>query len=66
MAKDKSFAAKTAKAASERETKNCPQCGEAYATVKLISSVKSETKNSWKFLQNFTLVCSCNQKEIYI
>ncbi len=66
MAKDTSFAAKTAKAASDRDTTNCPKCGEAYANVKLISSVRSETKNSWKFLQNFVLVCSCNQKEIYI
>lgn len=65
MAKEKSFAAKVAKAAAERKTTNCPTCGEPYTNVQLITSVKSETKNSWKFLQNFVAVCSCNQKEVY-
>ncbi len=65
MAKDQSFAAKVAKGAAGKKTTNCATCGEAYTNVKLITSVRSETKDSWKFLQNFVLVCSCNQKEVY-
>ncbi len=66
MAKDRSFAAKVAKALSDGGGgSHCPECGEHLSPVKLVVSEKSEEKNSWKFNQRIVHVCKCNQAEVY-
>jgi hypothetical protein len=65
MSKDRSFAAKVAKALSSSDGNHCPECGEALSTVRLVVSEKQENKNSWKFNQKFVRVCKCNEKEVY-
>jgi hypothetical protein len=64
MAKDTSFAAKVAKAAAEAKGLHCPECDEVFQIVKLVATVRSEVKDSWKFTDNFVRVCKCNQSEI--
>ena len=64
MAKDSSFAAKVAKATAEKQGAHCPKCGEAYQMVRLVTTVRSQVKDSWKFTDNLVRVCSCNQAEI--
>lgn len=65
MAKDQSFAAKVAKATAEAQGDHCVTCGELLSTVKLVTSEKSDVKNSWKFNQKFVQVCKCNHAEVY-
>jgi len=65
MAKDQSFAAKVAKATAGKSGSTCPECGEVYNSVKLITSEKSEANNSWKFNQRLLQVCKCNEAEVY-
>ncbi|MFQ5605681.1 MAG: hypothetical protein ACE5HS_20620 [bacterium] len=65
MSKDRSFAAKVAKATSEGKGHHCPECGELLTAVKVVISEKSETKNSWKFNQKLVRVCKCNEAEVY-
>ncbi len=59
MGKSKSFADKMAKATTDF-SKHCPTCGEAYQTVKFISSEKSEKTGAIRFNQRFVGVCKCN------
>ncbi|MFQ5864906.1 MAG: hypothetical protein ACE5IW_06730 [bacterium] len=65
MSKDRSFAAKVAKALSHDSGNHCPVCGETLNTIQLVVSEKSEKKNSWKFNQRFMRVCKCNEEEVY-
>ncbi len=65
MSKDKSFAAKVAKAAAGKGGNHCPKCGEVLNPVQLVVSEKSDIKNSWKFNQRFVSVCKCNEAEVY-
>ena len=61
MGKDRSFAAKVAKAAHLKE-QHCPQCGEVYRPLKVIKSEKDSLKGSWRFKENFISLCKCNEK----
>lgn len=65
MSKDRSFAAKVAKALSSDDGKHCPECGESFSTVKLVVSENSKAKNSWKFNQRLVRLCKCNEAEVY-
>jgi uncharacterized C2H2 Zn-finger protein len=65
MAKDRSFAAKVAKAAGGKSGNRCPQCGEIFSTVQLVVSEKSAVSKSWKFNDRFVRVCKCNEAEVY-
>lgn len=62
--KDRSFAAKVAKGAQEKSGKHCPECGELFNIVQVVSSVKSEM-DTWRFKEKYVGVCKCNQKEVY-
>ncbi|NOY60569.1 MAG: hypothetical protein GXO75_16795 [Calditrichaeota bacterium] len=62
MSKDRSFASKLAKAA-HLSSRHCPECGELYRTLKVVRTVKDETKNSWRFKENFVSICKCNEAE---
>lgn len=62
MAKDRSFAAKVAKA-THLTSRHCPQCEELYHPLKVIRSEKDETKSSWRFKESFVSLCKCNEKE---
>ena len=63
MAKDRSFAAKVAKATIE--SNKCPVCGEIKNVIMVVSSDKNENKDSWRFKEKFVAVCKCNEKEVY-
>ena len=63
MAKDRSFATKTAKPDSGNNS--CPVCGDAYAYIRHISTSRSDKTDAWKSNRKMVRVCSCNQKEIY-
>ena len=63
MAKDKSFAAKIAKASKANAT-HCPVCGEVRVPLLVVESVKNEAKGTYKFNKNFVRVCQCNQNEV--
>jgi hypothetical protein len=63
MGKDKTFAAKFAKAAGKGST-HCQVCGEAYNTTKVIETVKSDKKESYNFKESLVRVCKCNQKDV--
>lgn len=63
MAKDKSFAAKIAKAAGLTAA-HCPECGEIRSSLFVVDCVKSQEKASHKFKENFIAVCKCNENEI--
>lgn len=65
MAKDRSFAAKVAKATTVKSGNHCPQCGVAYSTVQLVVSEESAVKQSWKFNSRLVRVCKCNEAEVY-
>ena len=65
MSKDRSFAAKVAKALSGKGGTHCPECGEVLSSVKLVVSEKSESTNSWKFNTRLVRVCKCNEAEVY-
>ena len=62
MAKDRSFAAKVAKA--ERPVNKCPACGQERVNMMLIKSVFKADKKSWKFQERTLAICKCNEKEI--
>lgn len=59
--KERTFASKLKK--EEAEDK-CPVCSQARSSVKVIKSVQPEDKGAWKFQENITKVCKCNQAEI--
>lgn len=63
MAKDRSFAAKTAKTGAEGE--HCPVCGDSYTYLRHFSTLKSEKTDSWKLNRKMVRVCGCNEKEVY-
>jgi uncharacterized OB-fold protein len=62
MGKDRSFAAKVAKAGHLSE-QHCPECGELYHPLKVIQSIKNEAKNSHKFKESFVSLCKCNEND---
>ena len=64
MSKDKSFAAKLAKAAGDSGT-HCPECGELLHTARVVENTKDETKGSYKFKESYVSVCKCNQSQVY-
>ena len=63
MSKDKSFAAKIAKAAGAAST-HCPECGEAKNQLFVVENIKNENKGTYKFKESFVAVCKCNQSEV--
>ncbi len=63
MAKDRSFASKTANIGTEGET--CPVCGTVYTNLKHVSTSKSDKSDAWKFNKKMVKVCNCNEKKIY-
>ena len=63
MAKDRSFASKTAKIGDEGET--CPVCGTVYTNLRHVATSKSEKSDACKFNKKKVKVCSCNEKQIY-
>ena len=63
MAKDKSFAAKLAKAAGTSAAR-CATCGELINTVHVVETVKNEAKGSYKFKEDFKPFCKCNQNDL--
>lgn len=65
MAKGGTFAAKIAKGSSARLVRVCPKCGQNIVATKVVTSEKSDVKNSWKFNQRFVDVCKCNEAEVY-
>ncbi len=64
MAKQQSFADKATKAAAMKGAK-CPVCGTVYQPIKLVTSERSQTSQSWKFSERRVQVCKCNEKQIY-
>lgn len=65
MAKDRSFAGKTAKTGiGGPEFDHCPVCDKIYDHVKLVTSRKSEKTGAWKFKEKSVLVCDCNHAEV--
>ncbi len=64
MAKQQSFADKATKAAAMKGAK-CPVCGTVFQPIKLVTSEKSQTGQSWKFSERRVQVCKCNEKQIY-
>jgi len=62
--KDRSFASKVAKGTQEKTGKHCPQCGDLYSTLFVVSTEKSNIK-SWKFKEKHVNVCKCNHSEVY-
>ncbi len=63
MGKDKSFAAKIAKASGAMAA-HCPVCGEIKTPLFVVESIKNEEKGSTKFKESFIPVCKCNQNEV--
>lgn len=63
MAKDKSFAAKLAKAGGASSA-HCATCGEVLNMVQVVKLVKNEDKGSYKFKEDFVPFCKCNQNEL--
>lgn len=63
MGKTKSFADKVNKSARSSSS-HCPTCGEAFTSVKMITSEKSVKTDAWRFNQSFIRVCKCNESEI--
>lgn len=63
MAKIKTFADKMAKSAQDL-SKHCTKCGESIATVKLVTSERSEKTKAWRFKNKLVRVCKCNEAEI--
>lgn len=64
MAKDRSFAAKVAKA-SGKSVEQCPVCNGPVNHVLFVKSVFSDRTHSWKFNEGHVKVCKCNQQEVY-
>lgn len=64
MAKDRSFAAKVAKA-SGKTADHCPTCNSSISHVLYVKSVFSDQTNAWKFKEGHMKVCKCNQQEVY-
>jgi len=64
MAKDRSFAAKVAKA-SGKKTFQCPVCKSPVDHVLFVKSVYVDRTDSWRFMEGHTKVCKCNQQEVY-
>ena len=62
--KDRSFASKVAKGAQDKAGEHCPECGELFNIVHVVSSEKSEI-GTWRFKEKIVGVCKCNQKEVY-
>ncbi len=63
MGKDKTFAAKLAKAAGGNKSQ-CPVCGDTYSTLHVVEAVKNDKKDSHKFKESFVGVCKCNQSTV--
>jgi hypothetical protein len=61
MAKDRSFAAKTAKGQTEGNV--CLKCQQPINMIKYVKSQKDDKKESWKFRESIVGVCKCNEKE---
>ncbi len=62
MAKDRSFAAKVAKA-RRQAARTCPVCGGPISDVRVVKSVWSQKSGSWKFQQRMVAICKCNEEE---
>jgi hypothetical protein len=63
MAKDRSFAAKVAKA-QHVDTKKCPVCGAEITTVHVVKMPQRPDKQSWRFKERFIGLCKCTEKEL--
>lgn len=58
--KDRSFAAKIAKAGVVDKIPKCPTCGTPLQTVFLVRPVQSE-RGHYRFKHNVTKLCKCNR-----
>lgn len=63
MAKDKSFAAKIAKA-SGASSLHCPTCGEIKNSLLVVEAFANKNNNGHKFKESYVPVCKCNQNEV--
>jgi DNA repair exonuclease SbcCD ATPase subunit len=63
MAKKQDFMSKTLK--SEKHGNICPVCNTPISFVRVVNTEKSKKTDSWRFNQNHTGVCQCNEKEVY-
>ena len=64
MAKDRSFAAKVAKA-SGKVADQCPICNSPISHILNVKSIFSDQTKAWKFKEGHMKVCKCNQQEVY-
>jgi hypothetical protein len=62
--KDKSFAAKVARASHKKDTENCSVCGEPLTHSKVVFATRSES-GSWKPKTRITAICKCNRDLVY-
>ena len=62
--KDKSFAAKVARASHKKDIENCPVCGGQITHSKVIFSTRSES-GKWKPKARVTAICKCNHDLVY-
>lgn len=63
MSKDKSFAAKIAKAAGAMSS-HCPECGEVISPLFVVESYIDDKKGSTKFNEKFVGICNCNKDQV--
>ena len=63
MAKKQDFMSKTLK--SEKHGSICPVCNTPISFIRVVNTEKSKKTDSWRFNQNHTGVCQCNEKEVY-
>ncbi|HNR68081.1 MAG TPA: hypothetical protein PKN04_07015 [bacterium] len=65
MAKDRSFAAKTAKTGQNiAQVKICPVCNSPVQAVKYIEQYKNEATGTIRFKDKMVGVCKCNEKDL--
>jgi len=62
MAKQMTFEQKAKK---EKKVATCPVCHGPIQYVRLVKTVRNETKGSWKFSDLNVGICKCNQAEAY-
>ncbi len=62
MAKDRSFAAKVSKAHGAGGS-HCATCGEAFSTLKVVSTQENAEKKSLRFKETLVSICKCNENE---
>jgi hypothetical protein len=62
--KDKSFAAKVARASHKKDVETCSVCGGQITHSQVIFATRSDTGH-WKPKARITAICKCNHDSIY-